>query len=473
MGHFLKIFFFLSFISEATFNILDSQEEISNLNYLYMDLYIGTSLKKQSFLLDTSIDFTTSICSPYSKITGVHQSNYYYANSNSIISCKDEKCFGYCDHNSHCIYDKVYDDELQLQSLITKQQIKFKVTDENPIEISLGCTLKENKFYYYNKADGVIGLSNTKNSFLNILYSSGKIQKRVFDVYFSNNGSYFTFNHSSIPADAIYVPMIDKEFYSISISSVVIGEKAPYNAKAYPAYINSGSQISYFPESLFNYIIYTIMNKTTENFNEKIERNDTYGYCLLYESIDGVNELINSLMQNIHFYFNDKSYDYIWKPEDYLYRIIDRKNKKYEACFGFSENSKNEKIILGSNWMKDHHIIFDIEKSQIGFSEQKGIDAPSQIEKQTLISNREEEIQTTKIEHTKIKDYNQIYLIIIAILISIIIILGIKIYKLSHQNKPIQAKQTISNEIAVELEKSPSNNKNISEYSKINNTSDI
>ena len=217
MNHFLKILFLLSFIFESTVTSLDSAEENSNLNYLYMDLYIGSSLKKQSFLLDTSIDFTTSICSPYSKITGLHQSNYYYANRNSIISCRDEKCFGYCDYNEHCVYDKIYEDELQLQSLITTQTIKLKVSDENPIEISLGCTLKENKFYYYNKADGVIGLSNTKNSFLSILYLSGKITKRIFDFYFSNNGSYFTFNHTLIPGNAFYVPMIDKNYIQFQL----------------------------------------------------------------------------------------------------------------------------------------------------------------------------------------------------------------------------------------------------------------
>ena len=51
MNHFLKILFLLSFTFESTVTSLDSAEENSNLNYLYMDLYIGSSLKKQSFLL--------------------------------------------------------------------------------------------------------------------------------------------------------------------------------------------------------------------------------------------------------------------------------------------------------------------------------------------------------------------------------------------------------------------------------------
>ena len=207
------------------------------------------------------------------------------------------------------------------------------------------------------------------------------------------------------------------------------------------------------------------MNKTAEDFNKKIERNDTYGYCLTHESINTLNELINSLLPNIHFYFNDKSYDYIWKSKDYVYTIIDNANKKYKACFGFIDKSTNEKIVLGSNWMKDHHVIFDIEQEKIGFSGQNG---------ENLQSHREEEIQSTKVEQQlEKKDYNQLYLIIIAFLIVVIIILGIKNYKLSHQNITIQTNQTKPNEIVVELEKSPANTKKTSEYSKIKNTNDF
>ena len=115
--------------------------------------------------------------------------------------------------------------------------------------------------------------------------------------------------------------------------------------------------------------------------------------------------------------------------------------------------------------MKDHHVIFDIEQEKIGFSGQNG---------ENLQSHREEEIQSTKVEQQlEKKDYNQLYLIIIAFLIVVIIILGIKNYKLSHQNITIQTNQTTPNEIAVELEKSPANTKKTSEYSKIKNTNDF
>ena len=148
-----------------------------------------------------------------------------------------------------------------------------------------------------------------------------------------------------------------------------------------------------------------------------------------------------------------------------MYTIRDNANKKYKACFGFIDKSTNEKIVLGSNWMKDHHVIFDIEQEKIGFSGQNG---------ENLQSHREEEIQSTKVEQQlEKKDYNQLYLIIIAFLIVVIIILGIKNYKLSHQNITIQTNQTKPNEIVVELEKSPANTKKTSEYSKIKNTNDF
>ena len=135
MIHFTVLFFLLSLIHPKIAKCLSDREDNSNLNYLYMDLFIGNTKIKQSFLLDTSIDVTTSICAPYSKITGMHQNNYYYVNKKTVMSCKDEKCFGYCDSNGNCVYDKSNGDELHLQSLITTQKVRLSLKDEKPINI--------------------------------------------------------------------------------------------------------------------------------------------------------------------------------------------------------------------------------------------------------------------------------------------------------------------------------------------------
>lgn len=491
MNHFLEYFLIVLFLNDATVLALKSKEDIPNLNYSYMNLYVGNLMKKQSFLLDTSIDMTTSICSPYSKITGLHQGNYYFADSNTLISCKDEKCLGNCDKNNLCIYDKINDSELQIESLITTQQVKLHIKDEKSIDILLGCTLKEDHFYYYNKADGVIGLANTKNSFLNTLFSSGKINNKIFSFCFTNTESKFTLDNTTTEIDAVFIPMVDKEFYSFIINSITVGSNNSYNAKIYPAYIHSGNPISYFPESLSNYIIYNIMNKTTEDFQDKIERNDIYGYCLLYDTIESLNEFTNSLLPNIQFYFSDNSYEYIWKPINYVYKVVDNSNKVIKACLGFSD-SRSDKIIFGSNWMKDHQIIFDIDKAKIGFSEfmcgnnnteetstieQSGINEQSHKDYQTLINQREE-IQKSKVEKDERmklekKESNLYYIIIISILIVIVIILVIRICQLSKHNKTETKHESVSNEV-VELESKtqiPSNPSNaISEYSNLKNT---
>ena len=92
--------------------------------------------------------------------------------------------------------------------------------------------------------------------------------------------------------------MIDKEYYSFSINSVNIGRSASYNSTAYPVFINSGNPISYFPESLLNHII-LIFSIDLIFMHETIERNVIYGYCLLYDTIESVNELTNSLLPDI------------------------------------------------------------------------------------------------------------------------------------------------------------------------------
>lgn len=241
-----------------------------------------------------------------------------------------------------------------------------------------------------------------------------------------------------------------------------------------------------------NHIIYNIFNRV--DFHEEIERNVTYGYCLLYDTIESVSELTHSLLPDIHFNLNDNAYEYIWKPNNYVYKVIDRENKRIKACFGFSE-SKNEKIVLGSNWMNEHHIIFDIEKEQIGFSEsicnesstnssaikQSGIKQQSQHDYQTLIKQREE-VQKDKSnlsEEERIqlqyKKTQQSFFIVICVFITVIVILFViicKLYKGNSEKKEgtVEMKKKRNSS---QIENATNTNNTINEFSKLKNTKDF
>ena len=191
---------------------------------------------------------------------------------------------------------------------------------------------------------------------------------------------------------------------------------------------------------------------------------------------------------------NDNAYEYIWKPNNYVYKVIDRENKRIKACFGFSE-SKNEKIVLGSNWMKEHHIIFDIEKEQIGFSEsicnesstnssaikQSGLNQQSKQDYQTLIKQREEvhkgksnlsEEERIKLQYKKAQ---QSFFIVICIFITVIITLFViicKLYKGNSEKKDVTVEMKKKRN-ASQIENATNSNNTINEFSKLKNTKDF
>ena len=55
---------------------------------------------------------------------------------------------------------------------------------------------------------------------------------------------------------------------------------------------------------------------------------------------------------------------YIWKPESYLFN--NTRGNETSFCIGVTSWNSNE-ILLGTTWMHDHDIIFDVLNKRIGF----------------------------------------------------------------------------------------------------------
>ena len=126
-----------------------------------------------------------------------------------------------------------------------------------------------------------------------------------------------------------------------------------------------------------------------------------------------------------------------------------------KTCLGF-EDTKLEKIILGTTWMHGYEVIFDLDKSMIGFAsadcnkgmhiiekEESGVIEQSKKEVEELESKKE--IQKEK-ENNEIKyrplpqrrpqkeesNSDGFLYIVIGLLILVIVILGYVIYKLQN-----------------------------------------
>ena len=222
-------------------------------------------------------------------------------------------------------------------------------------------------FFYYQKADGIIGLANNEDSIINQFYKEGKINKRVFSLCFSQNGGYFTMgniNHSFHTNLPIYFPITMKGVYALNINSVYLKYENRYESPNLPAILDSGTTLTYFPTELSKFIIDNFKEKCNSELCGKYIKDDSFGHCFAFENVEQLNNAVVNLWPSIKFILNG-NYNFVWKPINYVFNIT--KGEEVKACLGFEE-TKLDKIILGTTWMHGYEVIFDLDKSMIGFA---------------------------------------------------------------------------------------------------------
>ena len=364
-------------------------------NYYYTTLYIGPNKIKQTYILDTGSSIMSSPCAPCDKC-GPHKNNYYNSElpkKSKPLKCDNKPCKFVPATN--CKYKKDKEENKQLCSFDIKQQtddgmsgyylndIVYFEADTNitsPIQkqvyrsyaLPIGCTTGEYGKYKELNADGIIGLNYNEKSFISLLYNLKIINQDIFSLCFGLRGGYMSLGevdttyHKNNKID--YVPLLTSdEFYLIKIKGIEIGDNNNTIYSKSEAIIDTGNTISYFPIYLYKSLI--------KEFNEYCKKNDgkcgnfkfeqELGYCASFEDRGSLFKTIYKYWPNITLELS-KNKKYIWKPINYYYYSFEKDTRKRKACLGFNSH-KSQNIILGTNFIHDHDIIFDRANKQLGF----------------------------------------------------------------------------------------------------------
>ena len=354
---------------------------INELNYYYINLYLGKEKKKQSFLIDTGSGVTSIPCKPYCNQCGQHINSYLYIKKNQIIECNNEKCNSVesiCnEEENHCTFSVYYSENSLIKGLYFNELIYFSNEENNNYKninnnlVPIGCTTYEDNYFYTQKADGIIGLSNSDSNFIKLLHKYGVIKNNLFSLCFGQKGGYFSVDEieTKYHNEKIKYINIDNNnyYYTLNINNIKINNNSISN-KNYSSIIDSGLTITKMPTYIVNTII-DYINKICElNENNKLCGeyfiHKELGSCYKFNSSEELNFTVYNIWPNITFSIND--YDYIWTPSQYLFEFIE--NKKIIGCFGFMKNRANT-ISLGASWMIGHDIIFDNKNNKIGIAE--------------------------------------------------------------------------------------------------------
>ena len=352
------------------------------LNYYYSNLYLGENMQKQGYILDTGSTITTSTCVPLCDHCGKHINPAYNLSSqDKILSCSDDRCklvSSRCNgNNNKCSFSISYSEGSSLKGVFINEIVRFghNYKEQNATFVPIGCTTDENHLFYTQDANGIMGLANNDHNFIDILYKSGAIERKIFSLCFAQMGGILNIgeiNYKTHKENVSFVPMLlDRgKYFGLTIKSMAVNNRTIENYRQYGfnIFIDSGTTISYINHKIFDEIL-TLMKEECKKFDKinacgRYLYHSDFGHCFYFNTIEDLHYAVNNYWPIIHFYLD--GYDYKWMGPNYFFNIST--SSKFGACMGINK-SFGTKITLGSSWIIGHDIIFDRDNHLIGIAE--------------------------------------------------------------------------------------------------------
>ena len=367
------------------------------LNYYYTNMYLGSNMQKQGYILDTGSTITTSTCGPLCIHCGKHICPSYDTPdiSQKIILCDEPKCkqtSSKCNPNNlnpktnQCSFSISYSEGSVLKGVYIDEEIRFgsDYKNQKAYKMPIGCTKEENHLFYTQDANGIMGLANSEYNFVEILYKNGAIKNSIFSLCFSQLGGIFNIeeiNNKTHIEKMTFIPMIlDRgKYFGLNIESISVNNETltQYQPFKYNIFIDSGTTICYIQEKIFDEIK-NLMFKECDKISKKINNitnnnnnicgeysyHSDFGHCFYFKTIEELNFAVNNYWPTI--IFKLENYEYLWRPQYYVFNIST--SQKPGACMGINKSYGN-KLTLGSSWIIGHDIVFDRKNNKIGIAE--------------------------------------------------------------------------------------------------------
>ena len=362
-------------------------------NYYYTTLYVGQNRIKQTYVIDTGSSIMSSPCSPCEDCSQ-NKRNYYHIFNKKYKSLKCENKICKMLPATNCKYKKdkdlnkkscsfdveanvgdgikgYYLNDIVYFEVDKNLSLPFQRQQYRSYALPIGCTTGEYGKYKELNADGIMGVNNNEKSFISLLYRLKIINTNMFSLCFGLRGGYMSLGeidtsyHKNENID--YVPLLTSDiYYLIKIIGISVGDnKNNTIISKSDAIIDTGNTISYFPNYIYKSLIKQFKNvcekETGKCGDFKLEQE--YGYCSSFEDRESLFNAIYKYWPNITLHLSNKKI-YIWKPINYYYYYFKEGQRK--ACLGFNKH-KSQNIILGTNFIHGHDIIFDRGNQKLGF----------------------------------------------------------------------------------------------------------
>ena len=352
----------------------------TELNYYFINMHVGQPPVKQSLIVDTGSQLTAIPCGSKCPTCGLHSNTFYeLKNESKIVKCDNFYCkenpIGKCSSDNKCMFYNKYAEDSTLEGFFFEEYINFGL-DQNVGKggnVIMGCTTKESNLFYEQMADGIMGLGNSDMSFTSMLSQRKIIPENLFSLCLSHSDGYFTlgkyFNWTNLEEVKNTTLLNYQNKYGANLTLIIVnytGDFIPIK-KDIHTIIDSGSTLSMLPRDIFDQFNKLFLkNCNNETICKSNYINEELGACIRLipkRRYDHYRTLIS--MPNISFIFENQTV-YDLTSEEYYY-YINYTNRTVDICTGFGVWNKSM-ILLGSNFMHEHNIIFNKKTNVISFA---------------------------------------------------------------------------------------------------------
>eukprot|EP00747_Dinoflagellata_sp_TGD_P089985 gnl/TRDRNA2_/TRDRNA2_164525_c1_seq1.p1 gnl/TRDRNA2_/TRDRNA2_164525_c1~~gnl/TRDRNA2_/TRDRNA2_164525_c1_seq1.p1 ORF type:complete len:495 (+),score=39.75 gnl/TRDRNA2_/TRDRNA2_164525_c1_seq1:172-1656(+) len=340
---------------------------INKYAYYYVDLQVGTPPQRVSTILDTGSSFLGFPCSSCDHCGHHIDPGFAFGSSSSAswVSC-GPGCNNSCE-KGHCAYEQVYTEGSSISGFMFEDEVRLGDTLEPslPVRSRMGCHQHENKLFYTQRANGILGIFPKEKKGTTMLQDLFKdtrhIKSDIFAICLAEWGGRFVvggYNVSYHTKAIEWIPMNMKGGnYAVDLTTMQVRGRKIFQPKESRAYIDSGTTYVYMDTKMYRSLRNAIDDHCTSHGDCGARRlSDQCWY--LPELTEGLR----------HFPKIDVFFGHVrtlWEPKGYM----NRKGDTSEWCYAFMDDGDGADTVLGANWMLHKDVIFDLDSMQVGIAQ--------------------------------------------------------------------------------------------------------
>lgn len=334
---------------------------IDDYAYYFIDLLVGEPVQRVSVIVDTGSGITGFPCRSCPHCGNHIDPNFDFQQSTTAqwLDCGNT-CRSSCT-SGHCAYQQGYTEGSSINGYYFRDWVRLgdALQKNPPVMAEMGCHQEENKLFYTQKANGIMGIRPPKPGSATILEQlfadKEHVDTQVFSLCLAENGGSMVaggFDPSYNTGEMKYFPMdTASSYYGVPLRRMVINGVEVTGLRT--AIVDSGTTYTYMGSGPYNALKNGIEAFCASNSNCGATPS---GQC--WTASNGLGGF-----PSVEVWFNDVQTT--WTAPAYLYR----RSGSDTWCYSFQDDGSGATTVLGASWMMHQQVAFDLRDFRIGVAQ--------------------------------------------------------------------------------------------------------